>query len=127
MSVNYEETPSSKKIHADFMMKMADRIIALVLGGMLSVPGIHWILKGEPSAEIFGAYLVLLGTGSVIGVFLMKSALKKYAEVSATGIPHDDRNIVVNAPPGDVDADGQINLSIEHGQTRISLRIEGNS
>lgn len=118
---DYQETSLSKRKHADFMLKVADRLIALVFTGMIGISAMKWLFSDKSASIEFGAYLFLVGIGSIFAVFLMKSALKRYASLESGSDPtlQIAHNTASERPSG-----APVSLSIEHGATRITVHIE---
>lgn len=118
---DYKETALSKRKHADFMLKVADRLIALVFAGTLGISAMQWLHSGKPVGTEFGTYLVLLAVGSVIAIYLMTSALKRYASLESGNdlVPQASSRTITGCSTS-----APVALSIEHGNTRITVHIQ---
>jgi len=123
----YLANHKAKEKHADFMMKMAEIILALVFAGLLSVPAMELGFSGKASCcavvvdqEGFPLwYLILIVGGAAAGIWMMFKALKSYSELPPSPVeksaPKSEpfRNLF-----GDSSSDVEVSIS---GNAKVSI------
>jgi hypothetical protein len=125
--VDYKKTDLSKRRHADSMLRMAEKILSIVYGGLLGSPAMAWITKVPSNDFIFPAYLLLLGIGGGLGVYFMKTALKCYASLDQEISTNSAIAVTMSGAqslPECLDAEKPIDIVIERSATKISIRVE---
>ena len=125
--VDYKETELSKRKHADFMFNLAEKIFALVFGILFGASSKTWITGEKLSDLEFNLSLFVLGIGGGLGIYLMRSALKCYAGLGQVNSQNGSISATAtdaHSPPESPDAEKPICIAIEHGATKISIRIE---
>lgn len=129
MSDNKNESPLSILKHAEFMLRLAEKLILIAFTGLVGTPAVQMVTAKTPIVpwpDVFGVYLWSMGIAGTIGVAFMIYALKRYTEAS--------RLFVTNTPVSGMGSgnepltgpDAPLCLSIDHHQTKISIRVEGN-
>ncbi len=71
---NFAKTPLAKQKHAEFMLKMAEKIFSIVLTGLLGAPVLYWFTHTETQGA-FVFYVIILGVGTVMGAILLCKAM----------------------------------------------------
>jgi len=121
-----KETEVTKRKHADFMLRIAEKIFSLAYVGLLGAPAMAWITKSSSSDFVFSEYLLLLCIGGGLGVYLMKAAFKCHADLDQVSGKDCAKTVSISVAqsfPECLDADKPICIVIERGAMKISIRI----
>lgn len=126
---DYNGTGLSIRKHADLMLSLAGKVLALVFAGLLGLPAIKWLTSNPQSNLAFDIYLVVLGIGSLLGISLMVWGLKRYAALERTN--NNDHSASVTATTTEkmdcrdcLSVNKPMCILVERGATKISIRVE---
>lgn len=75
----FSKTVLAKQKHAEFMLKLADKIYGIVLTGVLGAPVLHWFTNKEMQADgTFMYYTIILVVGVLAAICLQLNAMTIY-------------------------------------------------
>lgn len=74
MCMKAAKTKLAKQKHADFLMRVAEKVWGIFFIGSLGVPAMHWITD----KQVDNAYWVLLFIGALGAIYLQSEAMKIY-------------------------------------------------
>lgn len=75
----FAETPLAKQKHAEFMIKMAEKIGGLSFTGLLGAPVMYWFTPiGQQNHEAFLPFIVITASGIFAVYRLLKNAMDIY-------------------------------------------------
>lgn len=110
-------TPESRKLHADMMLRIAEKVILAIATSLIGVP--FMLALAEKTTNTMQIYLLFLTFICLIPTFLVRNALSHYKELEKPpNTPSTPTQL--NAP----DSEGTPHIQIQHGNTHISISIQ---
>lgn len=110
-------TPESRKLHADMMLRIAEKIILAIATGLVGVP--FALLLAKESTDTIKLYLLVLTGLCLIPACLVRNAMSHYRKLKST-----NTNNAIQPQPNEPAPNGIDHIQIQHGNTHISINIQ---
>lgn len=110
-------TPESRKLHADMMLRIAEKVILAISTGLVGVP--FALLLAKESTGTIQLYLLVLTVLCLIPACLVRNAMSHYKKLRGT-----KTNSTIQIQLNTAAPDGIAHIQIQHSNTHISINIQ---